>query len=436
MDSFVAVGLCFGALLILIAIRMPISIALVSVSFFGIAFEKSWSAAVGSLSRLPFEMAANWEFSAAPMFLFMGFICAATGLTNGLFKASSILLSRLPGSLAAASVFASALFAAASGSSVATAAAMSRIAIPEMLKRGYDQGLACGTVAASGTLGSLIPPSILLILYGIYANVSIGKLFLAGVVPGVISAAIYILMISIRCKINPKLSGESVKIVSFEVNKWEIAKTILPLPIIIVLVMGSIFFGIATPTEAGAIGSTGAVALAALQGRLSYTAFCGALIQTAESFASIFFIIIGGALLTRFIAITGITPQLLALFEQFNAGPLILICATALVYILLGMFIDSIGLLLLTVPIFLPLANALEMNLIWYGVILIKLLEIGLITPPIGLNIFVIKSTLGPQVKLPVIFRGICWFIFMDLLTLILLVAVPALCLWLPNLLR
>lgn len=436
MESFVAMGLCFALTLMLIAIRIPIGLSLMSAAFFGIVIEKSWNAAVGSLARLPFEMSANWEFSAAPMFLFMGFICASTGLTNGLFKASTILLSRLPGSLASASVFASALFAAASGSSVATAAAMSKIAVPEMLKQGYDEGLACGTVAASGTLGSLIPPSILLILYGVYADVSIGKLFLAGIVPGIISALIYMLMISLRCKLTPGLSGENTTTNDPDTHTWDVVKTILPLPIIITLVMGSIFFGVATPTEAGALGALGAITLAGLRGQLTYTAFKQALIQTAESFAGIFFIIVGGALLTRYIAITGITPQILTLFENMHAGPLVLICLTTLVYILLGMFIDSIGLLLLTVPIFMPLARALGMDLIWYGIILIKLLEVGLITPPIGLNIFVIKSALGRRVKLPVIFRGVCWFILMDLLTLVLLVTFPVICLWLPNLIR
>ena len=436
MDGFLAMGLCFTLTLILIAIRIPIGLSLMSAAFFGIVIEKSWNAAVGSLARLPFEMAANWEFSAAPMFLFMGFICASTGLTNGLFKASTIILSRLPGALASASVFASALFAAASGSSVATAAAMSKIAIPEMLRRGYDEGLTCGTVAASGTLGSLIPPSILLILYGVYADVSIGKLFLAGIVPGIFSAIIYMAMISIRCGLIPRLSGDNVNTRDPDTSTWEVVKNILPLPIIITLVMGSIFFGVATPTEAGALGAFGAIILAGLRGKLTYTAFKQALIQTAESFASIFFIIVGGALLTRFIAITGVTPQILALFETLHAGPLILICLTTLVYILLGMFIDSIGLLLLTVPIFMPLARALGIDLIWYGIILIKLLEVGLITPPIGLNIFVIKSALGGRIKLPVIFRGVCWFILMDLLTLVLLVTFPAICLWLPSLIR
>jgi len=433
-DQLLPIALTFAGLLALIAIRVPIGLSLITVSFFGIAYETSLRAAIGSIGRLPFDLSTNWSFSAVPMFLFMGFLAAESGLTNGLFSASRVLLKRLPGALACSSVLASALFAAASGSSVATAAAMSKIAIPEMLRNKYDEGLACGTVAASGTLGSLIPPSILMILYGVYADVSIGGLFLAGVLPGILSVAIYMGMIMLRCKANPALAGkcESPSLEP-DPSRRELLGAILPLPILILIVMGSISAGIATPTEAGALGALGALAIVVVTGRFQISVFWQSARQTALSFASIFIIVVGGALLTRYVAVAGISRLLRDLFSGLDSGPLILLLAITLLYIVLGMFIDTIGLLLLTAPLILPIAGDLGLDMIWFGIILIKLLEIGLITPPVGLNIFVIHSTLEGQVELTPILRGVAWFIAMDLLTLVLLIAFPAITLWLPN---
>ncbi len=432
-EQIIPIFVAFAALLALIAVRVPIGLSLITVSFFGIAYETSLRAAIGSIGRLPYELATNWSFSAVPMFLLMGFVAAETGLTSGLFSASRALLRRLPGALASASVLASALFAAASGSSVATAAAMSRIAIPEMLRRKYDDGLACGTVAASGTLGSLIPPSILMILYGVYADVSIGGLFLAGVLPGILSVAIYIGMIVTRCAINPELAGGTQAEPDETFDRKTVLMAILPLPILIAIVMGSISMGLATPTEAGALGALGAVGIAVVSGRFRWAAFRSALTQSAISFAAIFIIVVGGALLTRYVAVSGLSRLLGDLFADNAAGPLALLLAVAVLYIVLGMFIDSIGLLLLTAPLILPLATSLGIDLIWFGIILIKLLEIGLITPPIGLNIFVIHSALDGKVALPAIIRGVAWFIAMDILTLAILIAFPVITLWLPN---
>lgn len=435
-EQVLAISLAFGGLLSLIAIRVPIGLALITVSFFGIAYETNVGAAIGSIARLPYELSTNWSFSAVPMFMLMGFVASETGLTRGLFAASRVLLARLPGALAAASVLASALFAAASGSSVATASAMARIAIPEMLRRGYDEGLSCGTVAASGTLGSLIPPSILMILYGVYADVSIGALFLAGVIPGAISVSIYIGMIVLRCKANPALAGSTGSQAPEEqISKSSLFWSITPLPILIGIVMGSISFGIATPTEAGTLGALGALAIAAVSRSLTIAAFWRALKQTALSFTAVFIIVVGGALLTRYVAIAGISDLLKGVFSGGPAGPIALILAVSVLYIVLGMFIDSIGLLLLTAPLILPIAVEMNIDLVWFGIILIKLLEIGLITPPVGLNIFVIHSTLGGRVALPPILRGVTWFIAMDVLTLAVLVAFPLLTLWLPQVL-
>ena len=233
--------------LALTALRVPIGVALGLVSIIGIGEMTSMRVAWGMISATPFDFAGTWELTAAPMFLFMGYLCTSTNMTQGLFHAMRLYLARLPG--------ASAFFAAASGSSVATSAAMSRIAVPEMLKHNYDKGLATGTVAASGTLGSLIPPSVLLVLYGVYAQVSVGQLFMAGFIPGVLSALLYIAMIMVRTKLSPSLAGNTDVRSSWD-EKWDAFKHIWPLPLLIGSVLGGIFLGVFSPTEAGAVGTT------------------------------------------------------------------------------------------------------------------------------------------------------------------------------------
>lgn len=370
------------------------------------------------------------------MFLLMGYICTTTGLTNGLFRAMRILLARLPGGLAITGVAASALFASASGSSVATASAMARIAVPEMLRHKYDPGLASGVVAASGTLGSLIPPSILMVLYGIYAEVSIGKLFIAGFLPGIVSALLYMGMIIIRCKLNPELAGgANAEVEKFSAReKLSAMSEVWPLPVLIFCVLGGIFTGLFSPTEAGAVGAIVAVLIAIFRGQMTLAAFKQAIIFAVIGTSSIFAILIGTLFFTRFLALSGLPTDLAELVLSITGGsPLLIIVGVAVVYIILGMFVESIGLMLLTLPIMLPLVHGADMNLIWFGIIVIKLLEIGLVTPPIGLNVYVIKGALGNQVSIQKIFQGVTWFIVMDVVALLMIVFIPAMSLFLPE---
>lgn len=419
--------------LFLIALRVPIGLALGLVSVLGIAVMTSMNVAWGMISATPFDYIGQWELSAAPMFLLMGYLCSTTDMTRGLFAALRLALARLPGGLAIASVGACAFFAAAAGSSVATASAMSRIAVPEMLRNGYDKGLATGTIAASGTLGSLIPPSVLLILYGVYAQVSVGQLFLAGFIPGIVSALIYMVMIVVRVKLKPSLAGHAVISVGAE-ERRTILREIWPLPVLIFSVLGGIFSGVFSPTEAGALGAFIAGLIAFVRGQLTRAAFFEAVRQAIISTASIFLILIGSLFFTRFLALSGMPTAFSNLILSVSSEPWWILLAVTLIYVVLGMLIDSIGLLLLTLPLILPLIETAGMNPIWFGIIVVKLLEIGLVTPPIGLNVYMIKSALGNLVTLPEVFRGVGWFIAMDFLTLILLILIPALSLWLPQL--
>lgn len=419
--------------LALIALRVPIGIALGAVSLVGLGIMVSPNMAWGMISATPFDFVGQWELTAAPMFLLMGYISTTTKLTEGLFEALRLFLARLPGGLAVSSVGACAMFAAASGSSVATAAALSRIAVPEMLKSGYAKGLATGTIAASGTLGSLIPPSVLLVLYGVYAQVSVGQLFMAGFIPGIISALIYAGMIMLRVKLNPSLAGP-VRERATWAQKRAALIDVWPLPVLIVSVLGGIFAGLFSPTEAGAVGATVAMLIAALRGSLTWPAVREALVKTAVSTTSIFLILIGSVFFTRFLALSRVPAEFSDLILGVSTDPFWIIFAVAVIYIVLGMFIDSIGLLLLTLPLILPLVDGAGLDLIWFGIIVVKLLEIGLVTPPIGLNVYVIKGALGDQVTLQEVFKGVGWFVAMDVLTLILIVLVPALSLMLPSL--
>lgn len=426
--GFVGVAAVLG----LIALRLPIGIVLVLVSFCGIWAATNLNAAWGLVRAVPFQFIANWSFSAVPMFLLMGFIASHAGLTRGLFGAMRILLARVPGGLACAAVGATAVFSAASGSSVATAAAMSRIAVPEMIKANYDKGLATGVVAASGTLGALIPPSILMILYGIFTQQSISQLFMAAFIPGVLSALIYVVFIVVRVKITPSLAPVSTE----RAAPGELAaalREVWPLPVLILGVLGGIFAGVMTPTEAGAVGAGLAAALALSRGEFSFKMMRTALRDAASGTSVVFIVAMGASMFTSFMGLTGLPRVIADAMLSVGDDPLTLILMVAVIYIVLGMFIDSIGLMLLTLPILIPLLAAADINMIWFGILVIKLLEVGLVTPPVGLNVYVINSALRGAVPLTTIFRGASWFIVMDIVTVGLLIAFPQLVLWLPE---
>lgn len=421
-----------GVVLFLLALRAPIGIVLLAVSFGGIWTALGFKVAWGIARAIPFDFIANWSFSAVPMFLLMGYIASNGGLTDGLFKALKILLRWVPGGLACSGVGACALFSAASGSSVATAAAMSRIAVPEMLKQGYDKALATGAIASAGTLGSLIPPSILMIVYAIFANVSVGKLFMAGFIPGVLSAVMYMLMIMIRVKLKPSLAPvEDIRPAPGET--LAAIKEVWPLPTLILGVLGGIFAGVMTPTEAGAVGASLAMVLAAIRRRLTWSVVKIAVRDAAIGTSTVFVIAVGATMFTSFMGLTGVPRTVSSFMLSIGEDPITLIIMIGIVYIILGMFIESIGIMLLTLPIVFPLLQAANVDMIWFGIIVIKLLEIGMITPPVGLNCYVISSSLRGLVSLTTIFRGALWFIATDIVTLSLIIAFPMIALWLPS---
>lgn len=424
--------ICIALALFMILMRLSIGLSLIIVSFLGFVWLLNVKAAASMVASVPFAFVGNWNLSAIPMFLLMGYVASSTGLTTGLFHAARLLLSRLPGGLAVSSVGASGLFAAASGSSVATSAAMAKIATPEMLKHGYHPGLATGVIAAGGTLGSMIPPSILLLLYGYYAEVSVSQLFMAGIIPGILTMMLYSAMIIIRCKLNPSLAPTVDDHPTFS-EILAALKDVWPLPVLIISVMIGIFVGVFTPTQAGAIGALVACLIAIARGTMTFGALRNSVEETLYGTAGIFLILIGTTMLTNFLALSGLPASISAGILEADLGVYTLLFGIVIVYILLGMFVDSIGLMLLTLPIIMPLANALGIDLIWLGIIIVKLLEIGLMTPPVGLNVYVISSALGNTIGLNTIFRGVGWFIATDLICLSIIVAFPDLVTWLPR---
>lgn len=422
-------------LLALIALRAPIGLALICVSFGGIWLLVGERAAFGALGVFPYAFAATWHLSSIPMFVLMGFFCFHAGLTKGLFGAARLWLSALPGGLAIAGVLGCAGFAAVTGSSVACAAAMGRIAVPEMLRHRYDPGLATGSIAAAGTIGALIPPSILFILFGIIAKVPVGQLFLGGLAVGLLTAAAYSAVIMLRVLRNPQLAPKIEEEISWKM-RFVALGGVWPVLVLIFGVFGGLFAGVFTPTEAGGIGASLSLLIAALKRSISLRGIWTSLMETLTISASIFIIAIGASMLTRFFAYSGAGDEIAQMVDGMGVSPLFLILAIALLYILLGMFLEPIGAMLLTLPILLPLIEAADISLLWFGVLVAKLLEIGMITPPIGLNVFVLKGVMGDQIAISTIFKGVMWFIFADVLILALMVAFPDFVLFLPALLQ
>ncbi|MEW5421443.1 TRAP transporter large permease [Amorphus sp. 3PC139-8] len=422
-------GAALAAALVMILLRIPVGLALGLAAFGGAASILPLSAAISLMTRVPYEFAASWEFAAVPMFLAMGAVITRSRMADGLLLLAERGLRRLPGGLAIATNFAGAAFGAASGSSLATTVALGRMATPQMLRSGYDPGLATATTACAGTLAALIPPSIPLIVYGILAEQSVAKLFFAGILPGLLTALAYALMIFLRVRANPELAPRNEEI-SREPVGWSVAA----FPVIAVTILGGIYGGIFSPGEAGAVGALVAIALAFCQRGFGWRELAAALGDAARQTAAILFVAIGAFMLTRTMALTGLPNALADLVEAWSVSPVLLVLGSALLFVLLGMVLDPFGVMLLSVAVLLPAFERLGFDLIWMGIIIVKFIEIGLVTPPVGLNVFAAKSVAPPEIGLTTIFRGVTWFLAAEAVVMTLLFLFPALTLWLPGL--
>lgn len=422
----------FAAVLILVALEFPVGIVLGVVGSVGIYWQIGFRPVIGILDNTPFEFSASWSLSAIPLFLLMGSIIQRSGLATKIYDAARLWLGFVPGGLAVATNVAAAGFAAMSGSSMATAAAMARLSVPEMLRAGYDPKLAAGAVASAGTLGALIPPSILMILFAIFAEVSISSMLIAGILPGLLTLAVYILMIILRAYRNPALAP-AVDTGTDWSQRFASLIAIWPLPIIFFGVIGGIYGGVVTATEAAALGVLLSLLAAILMGGFSWALVRDSFIETLTSTARIFFVAVGAIIFTKFLALTGISAGLGGSFSGFVDNYILLIVAMSVLFLLLGMFLDPLGVMLISLPIILPVFEALNLDLIWLGVIVVKYIEIGLLTPPVGLNVYVVKGALGNTVTIGQIFRGVAWFLLCEIVIMGLLIGFPQISLYLPN---
>lgn len=431
-DPFLVGLIGLGLLFLFVVIGVRVVFAAAIVGLLGLVELLGWGPAAGIVGTIPHSKSSTYALSVLPMFIFIGFIAFHAGMTQQLFDAARKWVGWVPGGLAVATVFATAGFAAVSGASTATAAVFSRVAIPEMLKYGYDKRLAAGVVAAGGTLASLIPPSAILIIYAIIVEESVGELLLAGFLPGAVSALVYAAIIIIwalyRPDAGPSVSGYSWK------ERVMTLPGISPIVIVVFIIMSAIYNGWATPTEAGALGAFVIFVLALARGTKIHT-MKNALMEAAKLTVMIFSLIWGVLIFVRFLGFSGLPEAFTEWIIGLDASPMFIMICILLAYAILGMFMDAIGMLLLTLPVVYPAVIALGFDSIWFGIIVVKMAEVCLITPPIGLNCFVVNGV-RPDIPLTDVFRGIALFFVADVVTIALLLIFPEIVTWLPDLMR
>jgi len=418
-------------LLCMVFVGVRVYAAAAITGLFGVVAIIGWDAGAGIVGTIPHSKAVNYALSVLPMFILIGFIAYHAGLTHALFNAAKAWFGWVPGGLAVATVFATAGFAAVSGASTATAAVFSRVAIPHMLEQGYSKQLSAGVVAAGGTLASLIPPSAILVIYAIIVEQSVGALILAGFLPGVVSAIIYAILIIGQCMIDPS-QGKPVKSPPI-MYRLKTLPPITPIILVVGIIFYSMYSGKATPTEAGALGAFVVFVIAMFRG-MKLGNLQEALLETAKLTVMIFALIWGILIFVRFLGFAGLPQAFAEWIITLPFPPVVIMILILLGYAVLGMFMDAIGMLLLTLPVVYPAVMALGYDAIWFGIIVVKMCEVCLITPPVGLNCYVVHSV-RPDIPLGQVFRGIASFFGADVATVALFIAFPEIITWLPSLL-
>lgn len=433
MSAEVIGGLGFIALFALMAIGLPIGICMGIVGFVGMAMLLPLEAAMAKMAITPYDLISNYTFATLPLFILMGSVIFSTGQGESLFRVARKWFGRTPGGLAMASIMACAAFGAVCASAIATAATMAVVALPEMKKAKYDNALANGSIAAGGPIGALIPPSGILIIYGIITENSIAQLFIGGIIPGTLVAFVYVVMIGIRCWIKPELGppGEKVPVI----EKIKSITTVWELILLIIVTIGGLIIGVFTSTEAGAAGAFGAFVSAFIRGKLSPVKAKEAFLDSIKTSGMIYAVIVGAMIFNCFCAASNLPDHLSNWVAGFNLPPMGIMTVIVVIYIILGALMDEASIQLLTLPVFYPLVIKLGFDPIWFGVIQCKLLNIGMIAPPVGITVFVIAG-LDKSVPMSTVYRGVLWFIYCDILIMAALMYWPQIITWLPNLLK
>jgi tripartite ATP-independent transporter DctM subunit len=420
------------ALVAMVFLGVRVFIAAAAVGLVGLVAMIGWDSGAGMVGTIPHSKSVTYTLSVLPMFILIGFLAFHAGITEKLFDAATKWLGWVPGGLAVATVMAATGFAAVSGASTATAAVFSRVAIPDMLKAGYDKRLAAGVVAAGGTLATLIPPSAILVIYAIIVEESVGMLLVAGFLPGIVSALIYMALIVFMARRNPNL-GRPIRGFTWA-QRWKSVPGTFPIVAVVLIIFSAMYFGWATPTEAGALGAFVVFVLALFQG-MRWKGLQDALLESAKLTVMIFSIIWGVLIFVRFLGFAGLPEAFARWVVSLDVPPIMIMICILLFYVVLGMFMDAIGMLLLTLPVVYPAVIALGYDPIWFGIVVVKMAEICLITPPIGLNCFVVNGV-RPDIPLTTVFRGIMPFFLADVATVGLFLAFPEIILWVPRLMQ
>ncbi|MCG9628433.1 TRAP transporter large permease [Vibrio mediterranei] len=422
----------FTALLILVLLRIPLAYAMGIVGFvgFGVLVDFNWSATLSMAARRIIDTGQDYSLSVIPLFVLMGNLVNRAGISQELYAASNAFVGHRKGGLSMATILACGGFSAICGSSLATAATMSKVAMPPMRKYGYQDSLAAASIAAGGTLGILIPPSVMLVVYGLLTETSIRELFAAGLVPGILGVVLYLVAVRWTVHRQPTMAPPIERVAWPQ--RLVALKGVLSTIALFILVMGGIYAGAFTPTEAAGIGAAGALLIAMMKRAITIKVLHEILLDSAKTTGVLFSVVISALIFSNFINRSGFTNQLLELITSMNMAPFMVIIAIICVYIVLGCIFESMSMLLLTVPIFFPLVESLGYDLVWFGILVVVVTEISLITPPVGMNVFVLSGVVK-DIKTKTIFKGIIPFWTVDMLRLVLVALIPALSLALPH---
>jgi len=419
-------GIGLIGLLVLLVLRVPVALAMLIVGVVGFALVISWGAALSMVKSVPVDVLASYSFSAIPMFIFMGVLAAHSGMAGMLFNSTRTICGGWKGGMAIATVGSCGIFSAISGSSLATASTMTRVALPEMEKHGYARSLATGTLAAGGTLGIMIPPSIALLIYAVITEQSVGDMFAAGIIPGLMGLVFYALTVSVVMRIKPGLAvpGEPTSFV----EKFRSLAGLVPFFTVFVIIIVGIYQGMFTPTEGASVGAFSTLLYAFYKG-MRLTGLWQSVQETLALSAVVFFMLLGAETLGYFISVSRISFTISTFLGGLDVPTMVVLLLILLLYFVLGMFMDSIAMLVITVPVVFPIITMLGIDPVWFGILTVLTVELGLVTPPVGMNVFVIKA-MAPHVGLGEIYRGVAPFIVADLLRLAVLIAFPILSLW------
>jgi C4-dicarboxylate transporter, DctM subunit len=432
--------LAIGLMLAAIYFGMHVGIALIATSFVGVWLLKSPEIASRFVAAAANDAIRDYLFGVVPLFVLMGMFVSVSGMGRDTFDVFQWLLRKVRGGLGLATVGANAVFAAITGISIASASVFTKVAVPEMIRHGYSARFAVGVVAGSSVLGMLIPPSLLMIVYGVLAEESIGRMFLAGIIPGIVLALGFALLIVVMAILRPQTMGRPAagtpgRPTDIDSETWaSAARKFVPILLLIVLVLGGLYGGLFTPTEAGAVGAAGAFVIALLRRRLTGVGLWKVLVETGYVSVAVLFLIVAASLYSRMLALTGMPAALTTGITELGLGPWGFLLLYVAVVVALGCIIDSVSIMLIMMPIVLPIARAFGMDLIWFGVLTVVAVEIGLLTPPFGLSVYTVKSALNdPRITLKDIFIGTFPFVLVMLGTLVVLAAFPALSTWLAR---